>query len=223
MDAQTAIKLLTARANNEAKAAREARERLIAGLQVPGSSIDHLMDAVLVADATAKPWAQLMQRIERKGVRAGLAEARAKATEALVEFGIALSTSLVTNAERLAAQDGLRRFLSGTQGMDIEDDTPEAEEASEVEAQPEPAPAPVAAPKATPAQKRTLAAIRDNGIALYWKGSKQMLTSLRGEKPRIDMVNWVIEQGWAAKGAPVALNLGHRIVLTEVGKAILAG
>ena len=221
MDAQTAIKLLTARANNEAKAAREARERLIAGLQVPGSSIDHLMDAVLVADAMAKPWAQLMQRIERKGVRDGLAEARAKATEALVEFGIALSTSLVTNAERLAAQDGLRRFLSGTQGMDIEDDTPEPQEA---EVRPEPAPAPVVVPQVTPAQKRTLAAIRDNGVRVSEMRVGQTKVAVRqGDKPRLDMVTWVIDQGWAQRDTSTSLYAGQNVTLTEIGEAILAG
>ncbi|MGO4423015.1 hypothetical protein AB4Z54_31015, partial [Streptomyces sp. MCAF7] len=81
--------------------AKKAREQLIKGCEVEGSLLDHLIDAVLVADANAKPWAELIVRIERHGVREGLAKQRQKVTEALVNYGIALSTSMVTNAGRL--------------------------------------------------------------------------------------------------------------------------
>ncbi|WP_086859774.1 hypothetical protein [Streptomyces milbemycinicus] len=221
MDATKAIVFLTARANSEAAAAEKARERLIKGCEVVGSSLDHLMDAVLVADAMAKPWAELMVRIERHGVREGLAKQIQKVTEALVNYGIALSTSMVTNAARLHEQDGLRRFLSLAQSMDIEDDAPAEEQAPAAE--PEPEPAAVQVPKATPAQKRTLAAIRDNGVKLRESRVGQTQVSVEcGEKPRKDMVEWVISQGWAKQDASRSLFHGQAVSLTEIGEAILA-
>ncbi|MFF5968221.1 hypothetical protein ACFY64_31760 [Streptomyces collinus] len=223
MDAKAALRILTNRATAEARNAASERERLAKALAVGGSQVDHLMEAVLVADAVAKPWNQLMVRIERHGVRDGLARAREAATDSLLGYGIALSTSLIVNSSRLAEQEGLRRFLGATNGMNIEDEAPAEEPAPEVEEQPAPAPAPVEAPKATPAQKRTLTAIRDNGIALVWNGSKRMVTCKGGEKPRVDMVLWVIEQGWATEDRAVYQNTGREVVLTEVGQAILAG
>ncbi|MER6632232.1 hypothetical protein ABT301_29130 [Streptomyces sp. NPDC000987] len=224
MDAKIALTLLTTRANSEAAAARKAREELIKGCEVAGSSPDSLMTAVLAADATAKPWTELMLRIERHGVRKGLAKQRQEATETLLGYGIALSTSPVTNAARLHEQDGLRRFLSFTQGMDIDDDVPAEETAPQTEEQPAPAPAPVKTPKATPAQKRTLLAIRDNGVTL--REHKIGATSVsveRGEKPRKDMVEWVVSQGWAKQDTTRSLFHGQKVTLTETGEAILAG
>jgi hypothetical protein len=221
MDAKKALVILTARANSEADAAEKAREQLIKGCEIEGSSLDHLMDAVLVADAMAKPWAELMVRIERHGVREGLAKQIQKATEALVSYGISLSTSMVTNAARLHDQDGLRRFLSATHGMDIEDEAPAEETAPQIEEQP--APAPVKVPKATPAQKRTLTAIRDNGVKLQeFRVGVTEVSVEDGYKPRRDMVAWVIEQGWAKKDTSRSLFNGQTVSLTDLGDAILA-
>ncbi|MFJ6561941.1 hypothetical protein ACIQMV_19185 [Streptomyces sp. NPDC091412] len=225
MDAKIALQFLNIRANGEFQAAEDARKKLADACAIKGSNLTHLMNTALVADANAKPWADLFVRIERHGVREGLAKMRQKATEALVDFGIALSTSLVTNAERLAEQDGLRRFLSSTNGMDIDEDQAPAEEAApEVAAQPEPAPAPVEAPRVTPAQKRTLEAIRDNGVKLSeFRVGQTQVSVERGEKPRKDMVMWVIEQGWAQCDTSRSLFTGQRVTLTKAGEAILAG
>ncbi|MFF5668835.1 hypothetical protein ACFY8S_01645 [Streptomyces hygroscopicus] len=223
MDAKDAIVLLTARANSEAAAAEKARERLIKGCEVPGSSLDQLMDAVLLADAMAKPWAELIVRIERHGVREGLATQIQKVTEALLNYGIALSTSMVTNAARLHEQEGMRRFLSLAQSMDIEDEAPAEEPAPATEPDPEPEPATVQVPKATPAQKRTLAAIRDNGVKLReFRVGQTQVSVERGEKPRKDMVEWVIGQGWATQDTSRSLFHGQAVSLTEIGEAILA-
>ncbi|MFF4147174.1 hypothetical protein ACFY0A_39000 [Streptomyces sp. NPDC001698] len=227
MDAKIALQFLSIRANSEFQAAEEARKKLADACAIKGSNLTHLMDTALVADANAKPWADLFVRIERHGVREGLAKMRQKATEALVDFGIALSTSLVTNAERLAEQNGLRRFLSCTNGMDIDEDQAPAEEAApESEVQPEPAPAPVEAPaKVTPAQKRTLKAIRDTRIELQETrvGQMRVIASRQDAWPRKDMVLWVIEQGWAQRDHSTSLYDGQAVSLTEVGEAILAG
>lgn len=224
MDASIAIKFLTMRATAELDAAAKARADLAKAMEVPGSSLDSLMDAVLVADGKAKPWAQLLARIEKRGVREALAKAREEATSDLIEYGISLSTSMVANAQRLAEQDGLRAFLRGTNGIDIEDDAPAGDTAPADEEQPTPEPASADIPKATPAQKRTLAAIRDNGIKIREvKVGKTAVTAKRGERPRKDMVEWVVAQGWATQDNSTSLFTGQAVTLTEIGTAILAG
>lgn len=223
MDATLALKFLTVRANSTAEAAVTARQALSDACAVPGSDLTHLMEAAMAADSEAKPWAELFRRIERHGVREGLAKQREKATEALVSYGIALSTSLVTNAARLHEQEGLRRFLSATNGMEVDEETP----AGEPTLAPDPAPAPaaVAAPKVTPAQKRTLGAINTQGVALreFMVAGGTKVTVERGEKPRKDMVEFVIDMGWAQRDTTRSLFQGQPVTLTEVGKAILAG
>ncbi|MEU0627738.1 hypothetical protein [Streptomyces sp. NPDC005989] len=226
MNAEIALSLLNSMAENSFNASEKARQELTKACAVKGFlELAHLMEAVMVADAKAKPWQDLFRRIERHGAREGLAKMREKATEALVSYGIALSTSMVVNAERLAEQDGIRRFLSATGGMDIDEDQAPAEEAGpEAEAQPEPAPAPVEVPKVTPAQRRTLEAIRDNGVKLQeFRVGRTTVEVECGEKPRKDMVLWVIEQRWAKADVSTSLYTGQKVTLTELGKAILAG
>ncbi|MDX3410541.1 hypothetical protein PV708_30660 [Streptomyces sp. ME02-6977A] len=129
MDATTLLSLLAARETATAKDAASSRDRLAAALAAGGGlHLDHLMDEVLKAEGKAAPWRQLMNVIEDRGVSQGLAKMRQKATEHLVVYGIAMSTSLVTNAARLAELDGLRAFLSATSGMEVDEEaTPEAE------------------------------------------------------------------------------------------------
>ncbi|KQW13547.1 hypothetical protein [Streptomyces sp. Root369] len=224
MDATTALHFLTIRANAEAEAAETARQKLAEACAVKGSQLTYLMEAAMVADAHARPWVDLFLRIERLGVREGLAKMRAEATEALVSYGIALSTSMVTNAERLYEQEGLRRFLSATNGMDIEDEAPVEEAAPAAEEQPAPAPAPVDVPKATEAQRRTLLAIRDCLIELQEVrvGQVRVVSNRFDVRPRRDMVEWVIGQGWAARDTSTSLFQGQKVSLAEVGTAILA-
>ncbi|WP_371099003.1 hypothetical protein [Streptomyces sanglieri] len=237
MNPETALSLLNRMAEDNFEVAEKARQRLVKACEVKGFlQLADLMEAVMVADANAKPWQDLFRRIERHGAREGLAKMREKATEALLYYGVGLSTSLVVNAERLAEQEGLRRLLSATNGMDIDEDQapagevapeveaqPEPAPAPEVEAQPEPAPAPVEVPQVTPAQKRTLEAIRDNGIKLQeFRVGRTAVGVECGEKPRKDMVLWVIEQRWAKTDVSTSLFTGQKVTLTELGKAILA-
>ncbi|MEV6738668.1 hypothetical protein AB0N14_17735 [Streptomyces sp. NPDC051104] len=223
MDATTALHFLTIRATSETEAAETARQKLAEACAKPGSRLDYLMEAVMVADAQARPWKDLFVRIEKHGVREGLARMRQKVMEALVEYGVSLSTSLVTNAERLHEQEGLRRFLSNTGGIDIEDDAPAEEPAAVPQETPAPASAPVEVPNATPAQKRTLAAIRDNGVKIQeLRFGQTRVTVQAGERPRKDMVEWVIAQGWATQSRSTSLYVGQAVTLTPVGEAILA-
>ncbi|WP_330435840.1 hypothetical protein OIC43_37130 [Streptomyces sp. NBC_00825] len=226
MNAEKALSLLSSMAENSFDASEKARQELTKACAVKGFlELAHLMEAVMVADANAKPWQDLFRRVERHGAREGLAKMRENVTEDLVSYGVALSTSMVVNAERLAEQDGLRRFLSATNGMDIDEGLAPAEEAApEGEAQPEPAPAPVEVPRATPAQKRTLEAIRDSGIKLQeFRVGRTSIEAERGaRRPRKDMVLWVVEQRWAKVDTSTSLYTGQKVTLTELGEAILA-
>lgn len=79
------------------------------------------------------------------------------------------------------------------------------------------------APKVTAAQKRTLLAIRDNGVTLQeFRVGQTQVSVERGEKPRKDMVEWVISQGWAKQDTSRSLFHGQKVSLTEIGEAILA-
>ncbi|MER6979641.1 hypothetical protein [Streptomyces carpinensis] len=224
MDAKTALRFLEVRATSEAQAAEKARKNLADACAVQRSDLTNLMETAMLADAMAKPWADLMVRIERHGVREGLARMRQKAMTDLVEYGLALSTSLVTNAQRIHEQDGLRRFLSSSD-LDVDEEAPAEEPAPVAEERPAPAPKSVEVPKATPAQKRTLLAIRDTRIELQETrvGHMRVVASRQGAMPRKDMVLWVIEQGWAQQDQSTSLYDGQRVSLTEVGEAILAG
>ncbi|MFD6941075.1 hypothetical protein ACFWAP_33615 [Streptomyces goshikiensis] len=224
MDTTTALKRLTNRANNAFDEDKETRARLRSALTIDGAQLDGLMDAVLVTAGKAKPWSDLMKRIERHGVRAGLAKQRQEATEALLMYGFSMSTSLVANAARLAEQEGLRRFLGSTDGFEIDEDEAPAEEA----AVPAPQPAPPAepAPKVTKAQRRTLVAIRDTAVK-FQEGSIRegikVVSSDRDSRPRKDMVEWVISRKWAQRDTSTHLLRGQSITLTDLGRAILAG
>ncbi|MFJ5890325.1 hypothetical protein [Streptomyces californicus] len=225
MDATTALNLLTRQAERAFEHAEIRRERLTRLLTRQGSDLTMTVDSVLAAEAEAAPWARLMQRIERHGVREGLAAEREKATNDLLGFGISLSTSMVTNAARLAEQDGLRRFLNATNGVDI-DEAPAEEPAPAPTLAEEPTPAEevTEVPKATPAQKRTLAAIRDNGVMISeLRIGRPLVTVQQGDRPRIDMVQWAIERKWASVSPSRSLFEGRPVILTPVGEAILAG
>ncbi|WP_107422480.1 hypothetical protein [Streptomyces griseus] len=234
MDATTALDLLTRQAERAFEHAEIRRERLTRMLTCQGSDLTMAVDSVLTAEAEAAPWARLLKRIDRHGVREGLAAEREKATNDILGFGISLSTSMITNAARLAEQDGLRRFLSATNGMDI-DEAPAEEPAPAPAEEPAPAPAEEAAPaeevtevpKVTPAQKRTLVAIRDGGVTLRWTGhslkSRTAVSVKCGDRPRVDMVEWVISQKWARYTSNAPMSAGRGVALTAVGEAILAG
>ncbi|MFD9422256.1 MULTISPECIES: hypothetical protein [unclassified Streptomyces] len=223
MDATTATDLLTRQATRHFEQAETARTRLVDLLARHGSQLSMAIDSVLVAEAAATPWVRLMRRIDRNGAREALVAEREKAMNDLLGYGISLSTSLVTNAARLAEQDGLRNFLSTTNGMvidegQVEESTPEAAEEAA------PTPEVVEIPKVTPAQMRTLAAVRDNGVTLGEKKVGHLVVrAQRGDRPRVDMVQWVISKGWAVSDASRSLHQGQPVTLTAVGEAILAG
>ncbi|MFD3851672.1 hypothetical protein ACFWVB_38240 [Streptomyces microflavus] len=216
MNATSAHKRLATRAAATIEKASTARTALIEALAFPGVRIDDLMDAALSAEGEAKPWDRLLKRIDCHGVREGLAQQRQECMETLLQYRPNLSTSLVASAASIADQEGLRRFLA-LSDIDIDDEDQAPAEAAA------PTKAPEAAPKATPAQKRTLRAIRDQEVKLHEysiRDGRIVTSNDHANRPRRDMVAYVIAQGWAQADTSTSLFHGQRVTLTLIGEAI---
>ncbi|MEU8870473.1 hypothetical protein AB0D24_04770 [Streptomyces javensis] len=226
MDAATALKHLTFRAENAFDQEATARQRLTEALAGPQAShLDSAMGAVLTAAGIAKPWALLMRRVEKTGVTAALAKQREEATEQLLQYGHGMSTSLITNAKTHAELEGLRRFISSTDTVadEIDDEAPQPAPESAT-AEPEPKKAEL--PKATSAQKRTLQSIKEAGVVLSEQSiakGRRVSVNAGHQAPRRDMVEFAISQKWAKADTTTSLYHGQAVTLTEVGEAILAG
>ncbi|MBT2453282.1 hypothetical protein [Streptomyces sp. ISL-86] len=215
MDAKLALKRLTNRANSTFEEAGGARQRLSNALTFQGAQLEGLIDSVLVAEGKAKPWVQLLKRIDRLGVREGLVKQRQECLELLLQYGLSMSTSMVTNAARLAEQDGLRRFLDATDTIEIDED-----EAPVEAAVPELEPAVIDGLGATIRQQvQVLEAIRGNGVKLHEAGK---VTVEDGSVPRRALVEFAISKGWARVDGTRPASEGQLVGLTPVGAAILS-
>ncbi|MFI9026337.1 hypothetical protein [Streptomyces sp. NPDC053560] len=227
MDASTALRTLTHRAEMAYTDDEKARTLLAERLgQGAATDLSQTIDAALVASANAKPWRQLMKRVEAHGVREGLAKQKAEVMEVLLSYGMGMSTSLVANAARLAEQDGQRRFLNAVDTIEVDevDEAADAEPAKVAEA-PVNVAAAVEVPKVTPAQKRTLQAIKTAGVRLQQfrtSGSVCVETAPGHDRPRRDMVEHAIDQKWAQRDTSTSLYRGQAVTLTPLGEAILA-
>ncbi|MFF4388573.1 hypothetical protein ACFY0G_17600 [Streptomyces sp. NPDC001552] len=231
MNATAALTFITARANMIFAEDKEARTRLSDALAVDAAHIDSLVDAVLVTAGKAKPWRQLLKRIERLGVRKGLAAERQLATDNLLNCGVTMSTSLVTNAACIADQEGLRRFLRATEGFEIDADAApapivETAPAPQPEAPAAPAAQPTATtPKVTPGQRRALVAIRDTNIRLQEftvRDGVKVLSDDHDNRPRRDMIEFAIDKKWAQRDNSTTMLKGQSVTLTALGASILA-
>ncbi|MFC7791367.1 VIT1/CCC1 transporter family protein [Streptomyces cinereoruber] len=193
--------------------AATARQRLTEGLANRSVHLTTLMEAVLTAEAEAAPWERLAKRIERHGVREGLARQREEALEVLLQYGgPGVSTSLVVNAARNAEYDGLRRFLTHTEGLEVQD-----------EPTPEPAPA---TPEATELEEHGLRIIRDTFVdRIGHKGRDgwRYSTSVQGVTLDTSLGDLLVGRGWAEVGESRPLADGQRVTLTVTGRHILAG
>ncbi|MEU6928983.1 hypothetical protein AB0A05_07445 [Streptomyces sp. NPDC046374] len=210
----TALKRLTNRTESAMEGAAQARARLTEALAKHGSQLDGIMGAVLAAEAEAAPWVKLARRIDRLGAREGLAAMRQEATETLLDYGIAMSTSLVTNAARLAEQDGLRRFLGATEHFEIDEDPAKPAE-GEV----------VTVPSATEEERGALCVIRDTFVKRQGRKGREgwkYVTSVAGVSLGVSVGDLLIGQGWAEVDDSAALVDGQAVRLTATGRHILA-
>ncbi|WP_030895952.1 hypothetical protein [Streptomyces sp. NRRL F-5053] len=223
MDTMTALKRLTDCAEAHIEADKRARTALAEALATaPATDLTNQIDAAFRESASAKPWEQLMKRVERDGVREGLAAQKTEVLDILLSDGMSMSTNMVANSARLAEQDGLRRFLDVVGTIDIDDDAPAGTKAA---AAPHAAPAETPVPEATPAQKRTLQSIKEAGVTLQEFSAKngiKVQTKPGYARPRHDLVEDVIAQGWAQRDITVSLFCGQAVTLTAVGEAVLA-
>lgn len=136
MDAQTVLRRLTRRAEAECWKDQEARRELNEALaEASPAELATTFEAALRAAARAEPWRQLMESIKRHGVREGLAQRKAAATEELLAYGLDMNTSLVAVAAVQARDDGLRRFLTAVGDITVDEhDTPADGEPADVPA-----------------------------------------------------------------------------------------
>ncbi|MFE2424997.1 hypothetical protein [Streptomyces hokutonensis] len=198
-----------------------ARTKLAKALTDLSQGVDtSLIRTAMDAAAEAVPYRRVLECAEKVGVRAALAGVRRDLTRQLLTRSPGSSTCQIRNEADRMEVEAAQRFLQHTDNLlDRYEDAP-SEGASEPEAEPAPAPADV--PTATPAQKRTLEAIRDNGVAIQeLRVGQRRVAVERGERPRRDMVEWVVSQGWAKQAAGSLYN-GQKVTLTAIGEAILA-
>jgi len=130
MDAATALKRLTYYAEIRIEDDEKARRELAAALaNEPATELSAQIESALTASAIAKPWRQLMKRMERYGVRDGLILEQGNAVDSLLSHGMTMSTSPVRTAAWFAEQEGLRRFLSDIDGIEVDEDEPASDDA----------------------------------------------------------------------------------------------
>ncbi|MFE3033037.1 hypothetical protein ACFXKY_15505 [Streptomyces canus] len=173
--------------------------------------------------AEAVPYRRVLEYAEKAGLREALADVRKELTRQLLTRYAGSSTCQIRNEAARMEVEAAQRFLENTDNLlDRYEDAPSEGVGEQAEAEPVPAPAPADVPTATPTQRRTLEAIRDNGVVIQEpRVGQRRVTAERGERPRRDMVEWVVAQGWA-KRAATSLFRGQAVTLTAIGEAILA-
>ncbi|WTW95429.1 hypothetical protein OG216_19500 [Streptomycetaceae bacterium NBC_01309] len=221
MDVTTAIDCINKAAQRAFTEDAQAREDLRAALLVEGAECQHLMSHQLATAAKARPWSRLLRGIERIGVREARAKERQDALDKLLRYGPSTSSCPVRTAAELVEHDGLRNFLAIIDSIEIDEEVAPAQDPAPAE---EPAPEAVDVRKITPGQRRCLEAIRDNGVRLREGSIREgMKVAVEcGEKPRKDMVQWAIDQGWAQEDVSRPLFWGRPVTLTGAGEAVLS-
>ncbi|MGW4731804.1 hypothetical protein ACWEQC_22020 [Streptomyces shenzhenensis] len=201
-----------------------ARTKLAKCLTDSSQGVDtSLIRTAMDVAAEALPYRRVLEYAEKVGIREALADVRKDLARQLLTRSAGSSTCQIRNEAARMEVEAAQRFLANTDNLlDCFGDTPSEETAEQAE--PEPAPAPVDVPKVTPAQKRTLTAIRDNSIRLqeFAIGRGVKVMSEAAERPRKDMIEWVINKGWAKQDTSRSLFQGQPVSLTETGEAILS-
>ncbi|CAM5479416.1 MULTISPECIES: hypothetical protein [Streptomyces] len=202
-----------------------ARTKLADCLTDLGQAVDtSRVRSAMEAAAEALPFRQVLAHAETAGLREALADMRKTLTRQLLTRSPGSSTCQIRNEAARMEIDAAQHFLATTDGLLERFADAPAEAIPQAEPEPAPAPAPVDVPKATQAQKRTLEAIRDNGVKLQeMKVGQAIVQVTNGTKPRKDMVEFAISQGWATKDTSTSLYVGQKVQLTALGEAILAG
>ncbi|MFF0206403.1 hypothetical protein [Streptomyces althioticus] len=204
------------------RAEEAARTRLAENLMDSDRSVDtHLVRDAMLKAAIARPYREVIADAQEGDIREVLGDLRKRLTRNLLTRAMGSSTCQINNEAARMDVEGAQNFLANTEGL--LEHAAESEE-TETDAPAGGEPAPVETPKkVTPAQRRTLEAIRDNGVELVEAAvGKAYVRVEQGTKPRKDMVEWVIEQGWAKRDTSSSLFDGQVVTLTDLGDAILA-
>lgn len=204
------------------RAEEAARTRLADSLTNLGQGVDtSLVREAMLKAAIALPYREVIENAVENDIREVLDSMRKRLTRTLLTRAMGSSTCQINNEAARMEIEAAQNFLANTEGL-----LEHAAEAEEAEAAApaggEPAPVEIPA-KVTPAQRRTLEAIRDNGVKVFeTHAGKTWVAAEQGAKPRKDMVEWVIEQGWAKRDTSCSLFDGQAVTLTDLGDAILA-
>ncbi|KUN37714.1 hypothetical protein AQJ30_15635 [Streptomyces longwoodensis] len=201
-----------------------ARARLAEALTDPTRAVDSSLvrDAMQKA-ANASPYLGVLEIAEKAGLVEALDDMRKRLTHRLLTRGMSSSTCQIHNENERFHLEAAQHFLTDTQGLVEAARAAAAQPAPAGEPEPEPDPAPAPARKVTPAQRRTLEAIRDNGVKLQeLRVGQTRVSTERGEKPRKDMVEWAIDEGLAVRDNSRSLYEGQPVSLTPAGDAVLA-
>ncbi|CAL9611417.1 hypothetical protein SUDANB1_05634 [Streptomyces sp. enrichment culture] len=211
--------------DNETAARKALAEDLTSDHAFSISRIEEVMRAA----ATAKPWRTVLRLIEErdKTVAQAIAAVRKNAVETLLTYGESRSTSDIRNEEERVNREGLRSFLSRTEG--VIENIAEAEAAEQAKAEEEPAAAEEApaAPRPTgkkpsPAQLAALRVIKTGHVVIRELGFGRPAAFGPHGRENLRVIKGVIAAGWAEQDASTSLYSGQKVVLTEAGAAHLA-
>ncbi|MFI1956990.1 hypothetical protein ACH46L_03615 [Streptomyces althioticus] len=204
------------------RAEEAARTRLADSLTNFAYGVDtSLVREVMLKAAIALPYRAVIENAKNHDIREVIDSMRKRLTRQLLTRSPGGSTCQINNEAARMEIEAAQNFLANTEGL--LEHAAESEE-TETDAPAGGEPAPVEIPKkVTPAQRRTLEAIRDNGVKVVEAAvGKAYVRVEQGAKPRKDMVEWVIEQGWAKRDTSSSLFDGQAVTLTDLGDAILA-
>ncbi|MFI1956989.1 hypothetical protein ACH46L_03610 [Streptomyces althioticus] len=196
-----------------------ARARLAECMTDFGRGVDtSLVREAMLKAAIARPYREVLEVALDTGIREAIDRTRKSLARTLLTRAPGSSTCQINNEAARMEIEGAQNFLANTEGL--------LEHAAEAEAD-APAggdPEPVDVPKIGPVERRTLEAIRDNGAA-FWKnraGGFELWVE-RGYKPRKDMVEWAVSEGYAERDTTAGgLLTGQAVTLTDLGHDVLA-
>ncbi|MBT3167992.1 hypothetical protein HTV80_33625 [Streptomyces sp. Vc74B-19] len=211
------------------RAEEAARTRLADSLTNFAYGVDtSLVREAMLKAAIAVPYRAVIENAKNHDIREVIDSMRTRLARQLLTRSTGGSTCQINNEAARMEIEAAQNFLANTEGL--LEHAAEAEEAAketgarEANAPAGGEPAPIEVPKkVTPAQRRALEAIRDNGVMLVELRAGRMQVLVKsGDKPRKDMVEWVIQQGWAKRDTSSSLYEGQVVTLTDLGVAILA-
>ncbi|MFF0206404.1 hypothetical protein [Streptomyces althioticus] len=206
-------------ADPKLRAENDARARLAECMTDFGQGVDtHLVREAMLKAAIARPYREVLKVALNAGIREAIHRTRESLARNLLTRAPGSSTCQINNEAARMETEAAQDFLANTEGL--------LERAAESEAD-APAgddPEPIDAAEIGPAERGTLVAIRDNGAA-FWKnraGGFELWVE-RGSKPRKDMVEWAVSEGYAERDtAADGLLTGQVVTLTDLGHDILA-